>query len=161
MYGKIREIKASELNDCLYVIHRSFAPVAGQFHLTELNCPTHTAFIKLERLIFESQNGVDMYAICEGEEMIGFVGLDKRENEIDIKHLCVLPERQNLSYGTRLMNFALEKASQLGYSRVTAGIIDANERLKQFYLRLGFKEECKRDLPHLPFTVCYLTKERE
>lgn len=156
----IREVKPSGLGQCLEVIHKSFAPVAQRFHLTESNCPTHTSFIKLERLIFEANNGVDMYCLCDGEELIGFVGLDRRESEIVIEHLCVLPERQKQGLGTKLMEFALGKASQLGYSRVSLGIIDADEQLRRFYERAGFSVECTREFPHLPFTVCYMAREK-
>ena len=159
MFDIVRRVEASQLGECLEVIRRSFAPVAGQFHLTELNCPTYTAFITLERLIFESQNGVDMFGCYEDGALIGFIGLDKRENEVQIKHLCVLPEKQNLSDGTRLMTFAAEEAGKMGYRRICAGIIDANERLKDFYKKLGYTEIDKRSFPHLPFTVCYLVKE--
>lgn len=157
----VREVKPSELSHCLEVIHKSFAPVAEEFHLTEINCPTHTSFIKLERLIFEAQNGVDMYGIYDGGSMIGFVGLDKREREIVIEHLCVLPEKQQCGFGTRLMEFAIERSAQMGYLRLSLGIIDADGKLKRFYERLGFREDGKRDYPHLPFTVCYMVREKE
>lgn len=155
-----RQVMPAGLSECLEVIHKSFAPVAEKFHLTEINCPTHTSFIKLERLIFESGNGVDMYGIYDGGQMIGFVGLDRRESEAVIEHLCVLPERQGQGHGTRLMEFALERSAELGYRRVSLGIIDADEKLRRFYERLGFIEECKRDFPHLPFTVCYMIREK-
>lgn len=156
-----RQVIPSGLSECLEVIHKSFAPVAEEFHLTETNCPTHTSFIKLERLIFEASNGIDMYSLYDGEQMIGFVGLDKRESEIVIEHLCVLPERQGQGLGTRLMEFALQKSAEMGYRKVSLGIIDADDKLKRFYERLGFTEDCKRDFPHLPFTVCYMIREKQ
>ncbi len=159
MADVIRRIEQSQLGECLEVIHRSFAPVAGQFHLTPLNCPTYTAFITLERLIFESGNGVEFYGIYDGTELVGVVGLDRRENEVQIKHLCVLPEKQNMNFGTRLMEYAAREAAKMGYRRISAGIIDENERLKKFYMRRGYTEIEKRSFTHLPFVVCYMVKE--
>lgn len=156
----IREVQPSELGCCLQVIHKGFAPVAERFHLTEQSCPTHTSFIKLERLIFEAQNGVEMYGIYDGGEVIGFVGLDKREHEAVIEHLCVLPEKQRGGLGSKLMMFVCERAAQIGYHRISLGIIAADEGLKGFYERLGFIEESRRDFPHLPFTVCYMAREK-
>lgn len=156
----VREVKPSGLSECLEIIHRSFAPVAERFHHTEINCPTHAAFIPLERLIFESQNGVDMLCICEGEKAIGFVGLDKRESELMIDHLCILPEKQGSGYGQKLMEHAFEWASQMGYTRISLNINDADKKLKDFFIKMGFKEDCKREISHLPFTLCFMIREK-
>lgn len=155
----IKEVLPSQLSDCAEVIRESFAPVAKRFYLTELNCPTHTSFITTQRLIFESQNGVLMYALYADDKLSGFVGLDKREGYAVVEHLCVLPMLQRQGLGTRLLDFVTIKAGEMGYKKLSAGIIDADSELKCFYKKAGYCETEKKELSHLPFTVCYLEKD--
>ena len=42
-----------QLNTCLEIIHKSFITVADEFGLTEENCPNHTAFMPIDKLIKE------------------------------------------------------------------------------------------------------------
>lgn len=46
----IKQIKSTDLDECLSVIHKSFLTVAEEFGLTEQNAATNGAFMKLERL---------------------------------------------------------------------------------------------------------------
>ena len=43
-------IKNEQLNTCLDIIHKSFQTVADDMNLTKENCPSHTAFMPLEKL---------------------------------------------------------------------------------------------------------------
>lgn len=159
MIATIKEVLPSQLSDCVRVIRESFEPVAKRFYLTELNCPTHTSFITVERLIFEAQNGVLMYALYDNDELSGFVALDKREGFAAVRHLCVLPCKQRQGYGSRLLELVSDKALELGYKKLSAAIIDADKLLKGFYQKAGYRETEKREFPQLPFTVCYMEKE--
>ncbi len=47
MNVSIAEVKSSEFQMCLDVIHQSFKTVADEFGLTQENCPKHTSFIPL------------------------------------------------------------------------------------------------------------------
>jgi nucleoid-associated protein YejK len=58
----IRRIELSEIEECLAVIHRSFETVAKEFGITQENCPTHTSFMKAERLYKQFNEGRLMYA---------------------------------------------------------------------------------------------------
>ena len=40
-----------QLNTCLEIINKSFITVADEFGLTEENCPNHTAFMPIDKLI--------------------------------------------------------------------------------------------------------------
>lgn len=159
MNVRIDAVVPPQLTDCAGVIRESFAPVAERFFLTPENCPTHTSFITPQRLIFESQNGVLMYALYVDEKLSGFVGLDKREGYAVVEHLCVLPQLQRQGLGTMLLDFITVKAEQMGYKKLSAGLIDADTALKSFYERAGYRQAEKRDFPHLPFTVCYMEKD--
>ena len=57
-----------------------------------------------------------------------------------IEDLYVLPERQNLGYGTELLQFAIEKCADTP----TLWILENNAGAKRLYERLGFSETGKR-----------------
>ena len=58
----IEKITSKEqLNICLDIIHRSFITVADEFGLTKDNCPNHTAFMTIDKLIRQYENGADMF----------------------------------------------------------------------------------------------------
>lgn len=159
MSVEIREVGPAQLGSCVQVIRQSFAPVVGKYHISEDACPAHSGFITLERLIFESDNGVEMFCMTEtsNDRMVGFVGLDKRESEAVLTHLCVLPELQNRNYGTMLARYALCRCGQLGYRRASVGIPSSDSGLKRFFCRLGFNEETVREFPFLPYSVSYMS----
>ena len=46
----IIRIDETKLDECLDVIHRSFATVAEKFGLTRESCPSHTSFMPIEKL---------------------------------------------------------------------------------------------------------------
>ena len=47
MNVSVAKVTASELQECLEVIHQSFRTVAEEFGLTQENCPKHTSFMPL------------------------------------------------------------------------------------------------------------------
>jgi|GEM_PF-3026199 len=47
---QIRQIKITDLQDCIEVINKSFATVATKFNLSEQNCPRHPSFMKIDTL---------------------------------------------------------------------------------------------------------------
>ncbi len=152
----IRPVLEGELNRAVPLLHTAFAEKAERFGLTAQNCPTHTAFLTLERLIFEQSNGVLMYFLMHRSALAGFFGLDLREHELILTHLGVLPEHRRHGCGTAALGFARDKAHDFGLPIVSVGLIDADLPLKSWYARNGFSERETRDLPILPFAVCYM-----
>ncbi len=53
-----------------------------------------------------------------------------------IGDLYVLPERQNMGFGTKLLQFAVRQCPQTP----TLWILEDNDRAKRFYRRAGFRE---------------------
>ena len=53
-----------------------------------------------------------------------------------IEDLYVLPEKQNMGYGTRLLRFAMKKCA----GTPTLWILENNEKAARLYLRIGFTE---------------------
>ena len=101
---QIKQINKNQLEECLEVIHKSFATVAKQFGFTQENCPGHTSFMPLEKLQRFYDWGFLMYGLFDDinsknqDKIWGYISLSKvpeRENVISIHNLCVLPELRN------------------------------------------------------------------
>lgn len=153
----IREIRDSDIDECLDVIRTSFLTVAEDLGITELNCPTNAAFMKRERLVHEKDNDTLMYVACLLGKIVGFIGIKgKNDNEFEIKRLVILPRYRHYGYGKLLLDFANDKAISLGGEKITIGIIEDNIRLKKWYLDYGFKSTGTKVFPHLPFTVGFM-----
>ena len=57
-----------QLEACLDIIRKSFMTVANEFHLTKENCPSHTAFMPLEKLETQYAEGRAMFFMKKAEK---------------------------------------------------------------------------------------------
>ena len=153
----IRAVNKNELPICLEVIRQSFQTVADEFGLTKENCPTNGAFMSVEQLIDDYENGKLMFALFHKDEMAGYMQLEQKDGDtVKLKKLAVLPQYRHLGYGKDLLDFAKGKAKELGAGKLTLGMIDENTRLKNWYMANGFVSVETKIIPSLPFTVGYM-----
>lgn len=153
----IRLIEEDELAECLSVIHSSFETVARQFNLTKENCPKHTSFMPIERLEQQFDEKRLMYAYVENEKIIGYFSLCKNEDgSYELLNVAVLPENRHSGIGKEMVLFASDKVRELGSNKIKIGIIEENEKLKEWYSRIGFEHTGTRKFDHLPFTVGFM-----
>lgn len=160
----IERVCEHDLPECIDVIRRSFSTVVDEFGLTEENCYTHPAFMKMERFAYEFGLGKLMFKLVDNSQIIGFVQLaDNRNGTFELERLAVIPEFRHLGYGKALIEHAVKTAVSLGATTIHAGITDENTVLKKWYLSNGFTFIETKKFEHLPFTVgyieCDLTKE--
>ncbi|MGI6004905.1 MAG: GNAT family N-acetyltransferase [Christensenellales bacterium] len=157
MHYDIFEVDRGDLAGCAEVIRAGFATVAEAFGLTEENCPTNGAFIRLEHLQAHRLRGDLMYGLSRGGRMIGFMQLEKQDERTwELEKLTVLPQVRRRGYGKILLDFAKEQVIALGGSVLTVGIIEENTWLKNWYLRHGFIHTGTRSFDHLPFVVGFM-----
>lgn len=160
---KITEILADQdLSEVTEVIRRSFLTVANDFGLTKENAPTNPAFITCEDLKGSLARGLRLFGMIHEGKNIACVGIEP-SNEKDVyylERLAVLPEHRHRGIGLRVMDYAIARIREHGGRRVSIGIIDENERLKAWYARHGFIEKGRKTFQHLPFTVCFMERER-
>lgn len=153
----IKEIEFVDLDDCLLVIRKSFATVADEFHLTEQNAATNGAFMKMERLHRDFDNGVIMFGYFDANKIVGFMQLASKDKEVyEFQKLAVLPEYRHKAYGKKLIDFAKDKVMSDGGRKITIGIIEENKQLKEWYLKNGFVHTGTKKFEHLPFTVGFM-----
>ena len=157
MNVSIAKVTASELPECLEVIHQSFRTVAEEFGLTRENCPKHTSFIPLYYLESQMEWGWHMYALHRGDKIIGYMSLSKEEGDgYELHNLAVLPNYRHEGCGKLLLDHAKEVVKSLGGKLIKIGIMEENTVLKQWYIANGFVHTGTKKFDHLPFLCGYL-----
>lgn len=155
----IREVKG-EFGEWASVIRDSFATVAEEFGITRENAPTNPAFIEAGSLEKMKEKGIYMYSAYLGGQRIGFVAAEKADDGCwYMERICVLPQYRHRGIGRKLMDFVFETVRTQGGKKVSIGIINENQVLKNWYIGYGFAETGTRKSSHLPFEVCFLEKE--
>ncbi len=151
----IKQVESKEqLNICLDIIRRSFATVTDEFDLTENNCPSHTAFMTVDRLEKQFDESKPMCLFYRDEYPVGYFSLAKRnDSEWELNNLAVLPQYRHSGTGKAMVNFAISTVKSFGGNKITIGIIEENTKLKEWYLSLGFRHISTRKFEHLLFTV--------
>lgn len=151
----IRKVEnKDQLNICLDIIRSSFITVAGEFGLTENNCPSHTAFMRFDKLEKQFDNGRPMFLFYQDVVPVGYFSLAKCSDEDwELNNLAVLPEYRHLGIGKSMVDYAITTVKNYGGNKVSIGIIEENTKLKDWYLKLGFTHISTRKFEHLPFTV--------
>lgn len=153
----IKQIEYKDVDRCVQVIRESFASVAKEFNFTEQNCPTHTSFIKSEKLIWQYNNGFFMFAYFIANQIIGYVSLSKKEEKTyELHNLAILPEYRHTGYGKELLDFCKAKTKNFGGEKIFIGIVEENTRLKDWYAAYGFEHTGTKKFEHLPFIVGFM-----
>ena len=149
-----------QLNICLEIIRSSFATVAVEFGLTESNCPSHTAFITMDKLEKQFNDGKLMFLFFQNDIPVGYFSLAKcSDNEWGLNNLAVLPKYRHLGIGKSMVDYTVATVKNYGGNKISIGIIKENSRLKNWYLKLGFNHISTRKFEHLPFTVGFMELE--
>ena len=147
----------SHLNICLEIIRNSFITVAEELGLTENNCPSHTAFITIDKLEKQFNEGRPMFLFYKEDIPVGYFSLAKCSDEVwELNNLAVLPEYRRLGIGKAMVDYAVETVENYGGNKISIGTIEENTTLKNWYLKLGFNHISTRMFEHLPFTVGFM-----
>ena len=149
-----------QLDICLDVIHKSFKTVADESNLTEDNCPSHTAFMPIEKLISQFDNDTPMFLYQHNECFVGYFSLSVNDDSVELNNLAVLPEYRHLGIGNKLVDYAITYSKNtIGASKISIGIVEENLILKEWYEKLGFIHTGTKKFKSLPFTVGFMEKD--
>ena len=144
-------------NICLEIIHKSFITVADEFGMTKDNCPNHTAFMPIDKLIRQYESGADMFLCQHNGEYVGYFSLVNNGESVELNNLSVLPEYRHLGIGKKLVEYAKDYViKNTGAKIITIGIIEDNTILKDWYETLGFIHTGTKKFDSLPFTVGFM-----
>lgn len=149
----------AQLNISLDIIHNSFATVARDFGLTENTCPSHTAFMTIDKLEKQYDEGRPMFLFSQEDIPVGYFSLAKcNDDEWELNNLAVLPEYRHLGVGKAMVDYAVAAVKNYGGNKISISIIEENTILKNWYMKLGFNHISTRKFEHLPFTVGFMEK---
>ena len=157
----IKQVENKEqLNICIDIIRNSFATVAEEFSLTENNCPSHMAFMTIDKLEKQFDDNRSMFLFYQEDIPVGYFSLTKcNDDEWELNNLAVLPEFRHSGIGKALIDYAVARVKNYNGNKISIGIIEENTKLKEWYLKLGFKHISTRKFEHLPFTVGFMELE--
>lgn len=156
----IKEITTlAQLEEGVMVIRNSFQTVADEFGLTEANCPTHPAFITINRLQEAIDKGVVFFGIFDGKSLTGLVAIEKSTTDVYyLERLSVLPGYRHRGYGRKLLDYGFKYVRAKGGKVIKIALINEHSLLKKWYQSYGFIETGTKQFSHLPFTVCFMEK---
>lgn len=157
---KLKKVNPDMFCECVNIIRNSFITVADAFKLTKANAASNPAFIEIDALDKMYEKNIDMFVVIEANIYIGFVAIEKANNEIYyMEKLAILPEYRHKGYGKKVMDFVVDYVKDKEGKKISIGIINENEILKKWYLSYGFVETETKVFNHLPFTVCLMEKK--
>ncbi len=156
----IREIKETEIKECVTVIRESFKTVADDLGFTPENAPRFTAFAVDEERIGKQfhEEHRPMFGYFEGEKLVGYYSLSGSGKTKELSNLAVLPAYRHRGIGAQLLQHSTEKTVELGGTVMRIGIVEENQVLRKWYEAHGFEHVGANKFPFLPFTVGMLMK---
>jgi diamine N-acetyltransferase len=159
--SSIRSIHPDESAILLKVLHKSFKSISEEYSFTRMTAPKHGSFITLEELKQLIAGGLEMYGCFENDELIGCIGIRPGDSSDSfyIEKLGVLPDKRHRGIGRSLVKCAMNEIKKRGGRTISIGLINKNEKLKNWYHNLGFIEYELKDAANLPFKVCMMSIE--
>jgi ribosomal protein S18 acetylase RimI-like enzyme len=157
-----RILPDADLSDAVAVLRSAHGTVAQQFGFTQETNPTNSAFIDAETLRGQLEKGIELYLMTEGENAVGCIAIEESPTEAEtfyIEKVSVVPSSRNHGLGVELMNFAASLIKGRGGKHIGIALINEHEKLKAWYQRQGFREILVKEYPHLPFNVCFMSKD--
>ncbi|MBR5232950.1 MAG: GNAT family N-acetyltransferase [Clostridia bacterium] len=128
--------------------------------MTENNCPSHTAFMTIDKLQKQFDDGRPMFLFYQDAIPVSYFSLSKcSDEEWELNNLAVLPDYRHLGIGKSMVDYAVKMVKSYGGNKISIGIIEENSTLKNWYLKLGFNHISIRQFEHLPFTVGFMKME--
>jgi len=151
-----------DLSAAVQVLNVSHGTVAMQFGFTQETNPTNNAFIDEATLRSQLNTGIRLYGLSVENELIGCIAVEESTKEAEtfyIEKVSVLPDYRNQGYGVQLMDFATDLIKKEGGKFVSIALIDSHTKLKNWYLSQGFVQTGTKAYEHLPFVVCFMSKQ--
>jgi Acetyltransferases len=155
--NQIRTIQNCNLPILVELLHESFYEIVKQYGITKENSEHNAAFITLEELQYDVDNGLELSGLYLDDLLIGSIGIKQKEKDkYYIERLCIHPSYRHQKYGSTLLEYGKNKVINRGGRTISIGIIDENIQLKKWYIQNGYSEiEIKR-IKYLPFSVCIM-----
>jgi ribosomal protein S18 acetylase RimI-like enzyme len=152
----------TELGDCALLLREAFGTVARDFAITEHLVPTNAAFSTPEKLRDYLERPAQLYGLYVRRALVGCVAIEQKKGSqraFYIERLAVSPAQRHRGYGGLLLSFACQRIREKDGTIALLGMMDDNQRLKDWYKSKRFRQKEVRTFAHLPFKVCFMSKE--
>ena len=132
---EIRKVTEKDIPECVRVVRQSFQTVADEFGFTAEKDPKFTSYATTEeRLRWHMFNEHrPMYACFVDGKIVGYYSLCINGSEIELSNLCTVPEYRHCKVGESLMLHSFDRARELGFTEITIGVVEQNERVRRWY----------------------------
>ena len=163
MTGKaiiIRKANSYDVSTLSGLIRDSFYDVAERFGITPENCPKHPSNCVDEWIEKDFGRRVSYYILEHNGLSQGCVAFEKSSPDLCyLERLAVVPEARGRGCGEKLVRLAFAEAEALGAKEISIAVIAGDEELKDWYKKIGFREEETKKFKHLPFLVTFMRYE--
>ncbi len=140
------------------LIKNSNKEVALQFGITNDNNPKHPSFYTKEWVLNDLNRGEEYFLFQQNGKSIACVAYEStRADTAYLNRLSVLSTHQNKGIGEELVAHIFKYSKEKKHQQVSIGIIAEHIKLKNWYLKLGFREKVTKSFEHLPFDVTYMS----
>jgi len=142
------------------LIRDSFATVAARFGLTPENAPRHPSNCTADWIVAAFDAGIRHFILLTAGVPAGCVALEHAKREVCyLERLAVLPAYRRRGFGEALVNYAVDRARELGAARVELGMVAAQTELREWYERLGFVVTNVVRFEGLRFEVAFMRRQ--
>ena len=160
----IRQVKRTDLPECVKVIRASFQTVADEFGFTEENAPRFTAFATTEERLMWHMEGEHrlMYLDEEDGRICGYYSLRLNDDgTCELGSLSVLPEYRHRGIGGALLRHSMKTAEAHCCGEMKLSIVEENTVLRKWYERNGAVHTGTEKFDFFPFTCGYMEIDLE
>ena len=112
-----------------------YTPIIGTEQVAYMLRTYHSAEIVRQQIVNENY---DYFLLREDDDVIGYVGVQRREQELFLSKIYLLASARGQGYGKRMMDFVIEHARKHGYGRITLTVNRNNTDTIAAYYKLGF-----------------------
>jgi N-acetylglutamate synthase-like GNAT family acetyltransferase len=152
-------IEINDVKTITEILNKSFLTVAQKYGYTEENAPTFPAFIGTDIIEKQIAKGLKIYGYKREAKIIGCSGYSSENNKFIIELLAVLTEYRHSCIGKKLIEYIENEIKQKDGKIIEIHIVNNNEILKAWYIKLGYNEIKVEEYENLPFRVCIMNKQ--
>ena len=158
----ITEAGESDVDLLASLTREAFATVAAELGLTPENAPRHPSNCAPDWVRAAFSKGIRHFVLDTPEGPAGCVALEQADSDVCyVERLAVLPAYRRSGFGEALVNYAVERARDLGARRVELGMVAAQIELRNWYEKLGFSVTSIVQFEGAPFEVAFMRKSLE
>lgn len=145
---ELRKVSSEQVESLQTICRETYYDTFHQFYTAENMATYLDEAYDIDVLLKELDHpDTDVYFLYDGGEIVGYLKLNTgtaqtefvAENSMEIQRIYVRLNQKRKGFGSRLMEFSLQKAREKGCSSIWLGVWEHNEPALAFYERHGFR----------------------